>query len=126
LRILPRRLGGWSIGLILPVALDTPKIIAGRRVRVSKRLVREIARHTDPQSASIARMVKLGSRDLPAEISPLGTSKKAGKAFLVLERGARAAAGSISVVQERKGQVIGGNTFVIAPKRPLEGDERRT
>ena len=126
LRILPRRLSGWSIGLILPAALDTPKIIAGRRVRISKRLFREIARHTHPRFASKARMLKFESRDLPAEISPLGASKKAGQAFLVLGRGTRAARGSISIVQERDGKVIGGNTFVIASERPLEGDERRT
>jgi len=71
-------------------------------------------------------MLKFESRDLPAEISPLGASKKAGQAFLVLGRGTRAARGSISIVQERDGKVIGGNTFVIASERPLEGDERRT
>jgi hypothetical protein len=107
---------GWSVGLLLPKA-------AGRL----KMQGLETAVLTKPQAAALQRALKENFKLYnPAEfrkVAPTGAAiggvldnvKEFDLMLTFAPQSKRAKRGSVSIVAESGGKVVGGNTFVLVP-----------
>jgi hypothetical protein len=84
-------------------------------------------RGRDAEAMKDSLLLQFTNAGQPVELTGLPASEKALPACLVLTRTQKdAAGGTLNIVQTGTKHVLGGNTFVIATVRSVQGLERRT
>lgn len=125
LRIVASHLAGWQVGLVVPLPVGRRVAPAVGRVAVPRTAAGKIAAHARQHSDLFehGEMLHVSHEAGPIVFEGLhhGASFLA---FLVLVRPPRVRRGSITIIHEHDGNVLGGNTFVIAPPVEKSSDGR--
>jgi len=109
---------GWSVGVLLPKAanakLRTGGFVAGRLTRQQLISLQEtLQENYKLYLPSQVRM--LATRTAAAQFTGFPKSKQGFEMTLLFSAQKSAQRGSLTVVAESRGRVIGGNTFVLIP-----------
>lgn len=114
-----RHLAGWQVGLLLPLPVIEHAPAEVARVAVPAEAFGRIVLHARRHAHLFehGKMLHVSHESDPAFFAGLHHDASF-PAFLILVRPARAKRGSITIVHEHDGKVLGGNTFVIVA--PLE------
>ena len=109
---------GWSIGVLLPKAvnsrLKTGGFVAGKLTRQQLiSLQQTLQRSHKLYNPSQVRM--LPAKTAAAQFTGLPKSRQGFDMMLLFTAQKSAQRGSLTVIAESKGRVIGGNTFVLIP-----------
>jgi hypothetical protein len=122
---IPRLPAGWSAGLVLPErAAKGLKGEGFERVRLTKELRaalraeqkrwEQTGRGKDPIFTSPVALAF--ERRGAAALSGLSAGRRGYTSFLTFQPGRRAAETTMTIMQESKSAVVGGNTFVLRPR----------
>jgi photosystem II stability/assembly factor-like uncharacterized protein len=128
-RFAPTGLLNWSLGVVLPSQIAQAAKTTVKPVTVPAALLTQVLAKVgrDREAMKDSLLLQFTDAGQPVELTGLPASEKALPACLVLTRTQKdAAGGTLNIVQTGTKYVLGGNTFVIATARSVQGLERRT
>jgi photosystem II stability/assembly factor-like uncharacterized protein len=125
-RIMRTRLPGWKMSLVVPQAVKLEAVS-------EPLLARKVSR---PLTRALADQVEVAAKRAPNPMQHFGFTRPAAairlpqaiaaRVYIAIERGVRARGGTVTLIQEREGKVLGGNTFVVPSQESKKPSERRT
>jgi hypothetical protein len=128
-RFVPSGLRNWNLGIVLPSKIAQAATTTVKPVKVPVALLKQVLAKGDRDGKAMtdSLLLQFNNAGRPVELTGMPASEKAFPSYLVLTRKQKnAAGGTLNVVQTRTKHVLGGNTFVIATARSVQGRERRT
>jgi photosystem II stability/assembly factor-like uncharacterized protein len=128
-RFAPAGLRNWNLGIVMPSKIAQAAKTTVKPVKVPATLLKQVIAKGGREGEALkdSLLLQFQNTGKPVELTGLPASKKPFPAYLVLTRTQKSApGGTLNIVQTGRGHVLGGNTFVIATPRKVQGRERRT
>jgi hypothetical protein len=129
IRLLPTRLRDWNVGVVLPAKIAQAIKTTAKPVRVPVAILKEVLRKAgrDYEDMKDSLLLPFKAAGQLMELAGFPPSNRPVPAYLTLTRTQKnAAGGTLNIVQTVGQRVLGGNTFVVATPRDVQGRERRT